>query len=80
MIPWACDRVRYSADHSYGGIDSKPATPEVLGEILPLQPLHGQEWQSIRAYAVGDVRGDPRMLQLGKTFGFPQKSLLARVP
>ena len=51
------------------------AAPEAGGEILPVEPLHRQIELAVRRLAVGDVRDDAGVLDLGEHLGLAHEAL-----
>ncbi len=48
---------------------------EALGQVLPLQPLHGEEGPAVRGGAMGDVGDDAGVAQLGQDGGLASEAL-----
>ena len=55
-------------------VDRQPTAEQVLGEILPREPLHDQKRRSRLGGAVGDVAHDRGMAHLGKDVDLARKA------
>jgi hypothetical protein len=55
--------------------DRQGPAEQSVGEVLTLEPLHGEEDIAVGRHAVGDILDDPRMTQLGEDLRLGEEAI-----